>query len=470
MPRPASGSATAHGHDDTAAAGHFEPRAPLDRAEPARQEGHARRQRDDGLRSGRGGGPAPGFAVTATPAIPSADSCHVDGDAPRGDVADDDPASRSASRARRRRRTQTAAGSAITSAALAADASTTPAPCAVRRSAGVGTAVPTSAPFSAGRVEPGPHLREHGGGSAGECCRCARAADRPVARGSVRVPARVGGHELDAGGGDLRLDAAAEGEAVGGERGNRASGARSRASPGAPSETRTSAPRASAVAHRSGGGRRQADNGNVEAVVEAERAGRDEPVDEDRGRPGGHRLAHRRSGPVRPRRAGPHCRRRRCSRGRRSSGRAAPRADRSRTSRRGRATSSESDVRGRGGAAERQLAVEQDAEPGADDDAHRCGLTPQVGRADRERGRRATRAADAAVAGPGRALVPCRDDDERVEAGSARDCACAAARRRTTANGSVTPTTAMRAASSTSPSSSGSTARSSPASSWSVRP
>ena len=49
----------------------------------------------------------------------------------------------------------TAAGSAITSAALAAAASTTPAPCAVVGLSGVGAAVPTRTPFSAGASSQG---------------------------------------------------------------------------------------------------------------------------------------------------------------------------------------------------------------------------------------------------------------------------------------------------------------------------
>ena len=48
--------------------------------------------------------------------------------------------------------------------------------------------------------------------------RSARAADRPVPGGLICVPPRIGGHQLDAGDRDLRLDAAAEGQAVRRER------------------------------------------------------------------------------------------------------------------------------------------------------------------------------------------------------------------------------------------------------------
>ena len=113
-------------HDDAAAAGHVEPRPPSIAPSLRGRNEHARRERDDALRAGReADSRRPGDDRDARDSLDR--GCHVDRDAPRGDVADDDPANRfqpGSSAAPK----PTAAGSAITSAALAAAASTTPAP------------------------------------------------------------------------------------------------------------------------------------------------------------------------------------------------------------------------------------------------------------------------------------------------------------------------------------------------------
>ena len=135
-----------------------------------------------------------------------------------------------------------------------------------------------------------------------------------------------------------------------------------------------------------------------------------------RARPRARRRSARRHA-----REAPRDRRRCCSRRRRSSARAACRAARRRRSRRGRDHLERERCARRGRAAERQLPVEHDAQPGPDDDANRRGLAAKIGRADGERGGRPARTADAAVARTGRALVPGRDDDERVEPRRAGD-------------------------------------------------
>ena len=66
-------------------------------------------------------------------------------------------------------------------------------------------------------------------------------------------------------------------------------------------------------------------------------------------------------------------------------------------------------------AGERQLAVEQELQPGSNHDGHLLDARAQVGGADGQRGRRAARAGDAAVAGAGRPVVAGGCDDERVQ-------------------------------------------------------
>ena len=414
---PWTGSATAHGTIDPAAAGDLEPRPALDRTEPAREERDARGQRHEALLAGTQPRRA-GFAVTETPAIPLRRRRDDDRYPSRGDVPDRDPAHRPPARLVGRaeadggRIGDDLGGGRGTDVDDAAALGGDQAPAD-----GDGGADERS--LQGGCVELGSRLCEDGGRAAGERRGRARAADRAVARGLIVVPARIGGDELDAGGCDLRLDAAAEREAVRGERCDRrtapvvlpAGRAERDANVGASRDRR---------AERGGRGGRETDHRDVETVVEAERAGRDEAVDEDRLRAREHGRARVVGGPVRPREerrtagddavavvvevAGKR-------RPARPGGDAPPRPHHRQRERRAR----------RGGATERQLAVEQDAQPRPNDDANDRSLAAEICCADGERGGRTAGTADAAVPRPGRALVPRRDDDQRVQPGRARD-------------------------------------------------
>ena len=91
------------------------------------------------------------------------------------------------------------------------------------------------------------------------------------------------------------------------------------------------------------------------------------------------------------------------------------------TSRRGRTTVERERRPRRGRAAQRHLAVEQDAQTRPEHHAHVRGLLAQIRGGDGERGRRAAGTADAAVPRTRRPLVARRDDDERVQPGRAQD-------------------------------------------------
>ena len=160
-------------------------------------------------------------------------------------------------------------------------ASTMPAPCAAGAAPRIGTAVPTSTPFSAAASSDGRIWASTRRRAADECGRRARAADRPVPRRPVLVPARIGGHELDPAAASSGLIAAAEGEAVRGERRD-------------PCTARVRAPAGGAErdgdVHAAGERRpgcrgcrgRHADDGHVDAVVQPEGAGGNAALDEDR--------------------------------------------------------------------------------------------------------------------------------------------------------------------------------------------
>ena len=176
-------------------------------------------------------------------------------------------------------------------------------------------------------------------------------------------------------------------------------------------------------AERGRGRARDPDHGDVETVVQAERARRDDAVDEDRrgaGENGRARLVGRPRRPREQRRATGHeavapvvevARQRRAAR---AAGRvpARPRdRERERPAR-------------CGGAGERDLAVEQHVQPRPHDHSDRGRVVAEVRRGDRERVRRAAGAADAAVARAGGPLVPGGHDDEGVEPRGALDGAC----------------------------------------------
>ena len=289
----------------------------------------------------------------------------------------------------------TAAGSAITSAALAAVASTTPAPCAALGADCCGCGRPDENALQRRRIEPGTDLREHRGSPAGERSCRARATDRPVPGRPICVPARVGGHQLDAGDRDLGLDVTAEGEAVGGEGGD----------PGEPL-VRPPAGRPERDADVQASGERRPDRGrdrrwqpddrNVETVVETERSSRDEPVDEDRRGSGQNGIAGLVGGTGRPRKQSGAAGDEAVSavvevaREQRPARPGCGVATRPRHAERQRPAWS-------GCAGERELTIEEDSEAGADDDPDRCGLTAQVCGTDGESGRSSARAADAPV-------------------------------------------------------------------------
>ena len=406
-----------------------------------------------------------GFAINGDACDPLDRGRDLDGDTPGGDVADGDPATafQPGSSAAPK---PTAAGSAITSAALAAVASTTPAPCAALGLSGVGVAVPTRTPFNAAASSPGRI--------------CASTAAAPPAIAAAALEPLIVPYRADSVWVCPRIEVTSSTPAIATsgltpppkarpcEKTAQPRASRSFAcQPGAPSETLTSETAGESRPHRGRDRGGQPDDGHVKTVVEAERSSRTSPSTRIAAAPA--RTASRASsvGPV-ARRAARRGRRRGCTRGCRSSGEQSPArpgrgvtarprdAERQRRARRGRAC-------------ERKLSIEQDAETGADDDSDRRGVTAQVCRADGERRGSPTRAADAAVVGACGPSFPAGTTTS-MSSWAAPATARATGPSANEANGSVTPTTAMRAASRTSPSASGSTARSRPASSWSVRP
>ena len=216
----------------------------------------------------------------------------------------------------------TAAGSAITSAALAAAASTTPAPCAAVGLSGVGVAVPTRTPFNAAASSPGRIWASTAAAPPASAAAALVAADRPVPGGAGRRSspgsAVTSSTPAIATSGLTPPPKARPCDENGATRVSR-SFARQ---PGAPSDDGDTQASGESRAHRCRDRRRQPDDRNVETVVETERSSRDEPVDEDRGCPGQHRIAApRRWGRSRAR-AALRGRRRGCTRGCRSSARA----------------------------------------------------------------------------------------------------------------------------------------------------
>ena len=281
-----------------------------------------------------------------------------------------------------------------------------PAPCAPAELAAVLDAGADERALQRSCVELGACLCECRGRAAGHRGRRARAADRRVARGAVGVSSRIRRDELDARRRDLGLDPAAEGEAVGGERRDRGP-ALVRPPPGRAERDVHLVAAGERRAQRSRGRARDPDHGNVESVVQAERARRNGAVDQDRGRArkhGGPRLVDRLSGTGEQRRPPGDeavalvvevaCKRRSAS----AAGRVAAGPHDGERQRPPRCS----------GTGKGNLAVEQHVQARPHDDANRRGVVAEVCRRDGERVRRTAGPADAAVARACRAFVPRR--------------------------------------------------------------
>ena len=273
-------------------------------------------------------------------------------------------------------------------------------------------------PLQRGRVELGPRLCERGRGAAGQRGRRARAADRRVAGGAVGVPARVGRDELDAGRRHLRLDPAAEGEPLRGERRDRRRGARSSA------VRARRARRARRSRGRARSGAQPRPQLGMPITGTSRRSSR--PSAPAGTTPSTRIAAAPASTAERASSIGPDCAREQ----RRAAGdeavalvvevageRRSARAGR-RVPPRSRDCQRERPARRRG-AGERDLAVEQHVQARPHDHANRRRVVAQVRRCDRQRVRRSAGAADAPVARARRPLVARRG----------RRRACRAARR-----------------------------------------
>ena len=313
----------------------------------------------------------------------------------------------------------TAAGSEMTSAALAAAASVDTRALRSRRAERSRCRRADQSALQRGRVEPGTDLCEHRSCSAWQRRRGARAADRPVPGGVVCVPPRdrrsTSSTPAIATSGLTPPPKASPCEENGATRVSR-SFARPAGSPKRDADTQASTRAAERTDAATAG--RQPDDRHVETVVEAERSSwerarrRGSPL-----RPASDRLAAASSvGPVA-----------RASSAAAAGDEAVPAvvevareqsSDAARSRRRDAASPrvSVSVARGVRRAGERKLPVEEDAEAGPHDDPNRRGLPAQVCGADGERGRSSARAADAAVVGSRRPVVPGRRDDERCRA------------------------------------------------------
>ena len=251
--------------------------------------------------------------------------------------------------------------------------------------------------------------RHHGGGRA-------RAVHGPVARGAVVVAPGLRGREHDSRSGHVRLHARVEGEATRRERRDLRGRAVARGARDADRDDRVAV-----LGERIRGDPayavRDAQHRNVDRLVEPEPAGGQlRPVDNDGARTGRDGVVDRQprvaSGLDERGLAGDEAdtlaveearelgRRRRWPRLRELELQGLRRHDRT---------------------GERHPLVEQEPEPGADDDRGLLRLGAQVGGADRQRRGSAARARDAAVAGAGGPVVPDRRDDERVEPQRALD-------------------------------------------------
>ena len=292
-------------------------------------------------------------------------------------------------------------GSATSSPAAERPRSRRPAPCAAGGTPSIVRAPPTSSPRSVCRIGVGPRLGEQGGGAGDDRCRGARPAHRSEHRASVGGRAGLGGGEADAGREQLGLDR---------RRRTRAPTTRTvrcviRAAPvarGAAIDDHGSRLRQQRPRRRL----RERDHGNADPLVDADRARCDGPaVQDDRSGAG---VGCRRGRP-------PPDRRPRVTTATRPATRESPTSKKPRT-RAGGCGREHECLRGRDRPGERYQPVEQDAETGADDDANPGHGTAGVGRADRDRGGRTGRTADAPERRAGGAVVPGRRHDERVEA------------------------------------------------------